>query len=639
MGKADARKKSSSTPKNADRPDGPSEIIKKQTWKEKVAALPALPGVYIFKDSSGRVLYVGKAKSLRTRARSYTKEGGDGRYHVRFLQTKIADLDFIVTDTEKEALILENNLIKKYRPRYNIDLRDDKTYYHIRLTLSEPRPRLVLTRRPKKGGVDMLFGPFSSSGAVKETIRTLQEIFPLRRCQSRFRLRERPCLNFQIGKCIGPCAEKVGEEEYKQVVDQVIRFLKGRRPELVSDLKKQMKEASKAQEFELAATLRDRVQAIDKTLEQQKVDSVHPVDRDVIGFYREGDRVVIHRLGYRAGVLLMSDTHGFTKVSLPDDEVLSSFLAQFYPERGEPPEEILAPFMPADHELLKASFSEARGRHCTIRVPVRGEWKKLVELAAKNAQETWKRESERGEDRARAMAQLHKRLRLGRLPGWIECVDISILGGENAVGSMVKFIEGEPDKSGYRRYRIREVEGTNDYGMMQEVLTRRFKRALNEGRPLPDLLVVDGGKGQLNVALAVLSELAIEGLEVIALAKDKEIGEPLSKDLRKKGERVFVPGAKDPVTIKPGTAGLHLLQRVRDEAHRFAISYHKNLRGKKLKRSALEDVPGIGKKKAKALLKHFKGIAKIRNAAPREIASVPGITNNDADRIKSFLGK
>lgn len=610
-----------------------------QSWEAKVPELPPAPGVYLFRDRDGRVIYVGKAKNLRSRVRSYTREQGDTRVSVQFLRERIADLEFIVTDTEKEALILENNLIKKYRPRYNIHLRDDKTYFHIRLTLEEDFPRLTLTRRPKKGGKDLLFGPFASSASVKETVHMLQMIFPLRRCSERFRRRERPCLNYQIGKCLGPCADKLGREEYGRVVNEVTQFLRGRRPELVRELKQRMLEAAEQEDFETAAALRDRVTAIEKTLEAQKVDSVKPVDRDVIGFFREGDRVVIHRLGFRGGVLLTSDSDSFSRVAQADEEVLGSYLSQLYRERAEPPDEVMAPFAPADAELLQESFTEAKGRKVALRAPERGEGRQLVEMAEKNARESARREADKREDRERAMEELRTRLRLNKMPRWIEAVDISALGGENAVGSVIKFMDGDPDKSGYRRYKIKTVSGVNDYDMMREVLTRRFRRALDEGQALPDLLVVDGGKGQLNVARAVVKELKIEGLELMALAKDRETGDPLSDRLSKKGERVFVPGAKDPIAIKPGTAGLFLLVRVRDEAHRFAVSYHKLLRGKRARRSSLTEIPGIGRKKAAALIRHFGGIGKLREAGVEEIAGAPGISRADAERIRDYLSR
>ncbi|MFO8056549.1 MAG: excinuclease ABC subunit UvrC [bacterium] len=607
-------------------------------WEEKARELPAAPGAYIFRDSEGRVIYVGKAKNLRARVRAYTRENADNRYHVRFLQSRIRQLDYIITDTDAEAVILENNLIKKHKPRYNIRLRDDKTYFHLRLTTNEDFPRLMLTRRPKKGGDDILLGPFSSSAAVKETLRTVREIFPLRRCKSAaLKKRERPCLNYQIGKCTGPCAGMISKDEYGKIVGQVVEFLKGDRANLVKNLREQMQKAARAEDFERAALLRDRIDAIEKTLERQKVDSVRPRDRDVIGVFREGDRLVIHRLGFRAGVLLSSRSHNFVRVNIPDEEALSSFLSQLYPEKGNPPPELLVSVMPEDADLLRQTFSKETGRKCTIRVPQRGEDRKLVDMAIKNAAETLKQEAEKGEDRRRAVVELQARLRLSREPRWIECVDISLTGGRNAVGSMVKFKDGEPDKSGYRRYRIKTVEGTDDYGMMREVLTRRFKRALDEGQGLPDLLVVDGGKGQLNVARAVLDELGIKNMDAAGLAKDRET--PAEKDDQKrKTEKVYIPGVKDPVYIKPGTAALFLLQQVRDEAHRFAVSYHKKIRGEKVRRSSLEDISGIGRKKAAALIKHLGGVAAVKKASLEEIAAVPNISASDAQRIKNELG-
>jgi len=624
--------------KKEQRPEAEAEGTR-MSWEEEVAALPSAPGAYIFKDAEGSVLYVGKAKNLRARCRAYIRENADNRYHIRFLRGRIRKVDYIITDTEAEAVILENNLIKKHKPRYNIQLRDDKTYFHLRLTRGESFPRLMLTRRPRKGGDDLLLGPFSSSGAVKETLRTVQEIFPLRRCKSpALKKRGRPCLNYQIGKCSGPCANKISREEYEKIVDQVAEFLKGSRGELIKNLKEQMEEAARNEEFEKAAVLRDRIEAVQKTMEKQKVDSVRPVDRDVIGLYREGDRLVVHRLGFRSGVLLSSRSHNFARVNIPDAEALSSFLSQLYPEKAKPPPEILVAVMPEDADLLQETFSKELGKKCVIRVPERGEAEKLVRMAAKNAEETLKREAEKGRDRDRAVAELQSRLRLSGPPLQIECVDISLTGGTDAVGSVVKFANGGPDKSGYRRYRIRTVEGTNDYDMMREVLTRRFKRAQQEGAELPDLLVVDGGKGQLNVARAVLEDLGIDSVSVAALAKDRDT--PSEKDDRKrKGERVYVPGAKDPVAIKPGTAALFLLQQIRDEAHRFAVSYHKKVRGKNYRRSSLEDVPGIGKKKAAALIRHLGGVAAVKKASLEELKKVPGISDRDAENLKENFNK
>ena len=601
----------------------------------KVAELPIGPGVYLLKDTEGRVIYVGKAKSLRPRVRSYLSDRGDARAQIRFLRGRLADVEVVVTDTEKEALILENNLIKQHQPRYNVRLRDDKTYFHLKLTTSEEFPRLLLARRPTKGK-DLLFGPYASSSAVKETIALLQEIFPLRRCSSPvFQHRTRPCLNCQIKKCLGPCCQLISAEDYAKLVDQVAMFLKGRRTDLIDRLKQEMKKASEAMEFERAALLRDRIRAIEATLEKQKMDIPDPKDRDVFGLAREGDRVEILRLGFRYGTLLLSKGFSLTRLSLTDAEALGSFLKQFYTPEEFVPEEVLIPFPVEDQELLAEVLSERRGKKVAVLVPERGEKRRLVELAEENARQALKRAAVRAEQAERALEELQQKLRLPKRPGWIECYDISHLMGKEAVGSLVKFVEGEPDKSGFRRYRIKGVEQSDDYAMMKEVLSRRFKRALTEGQELPDLVLVDGGKGQLNVARAVLKELGIRGLPVAALAK-VNLGSGPELNI-KKGERVYLPGVKDPVRLLAHTAGLHLIQRIRDEAHRFAISYHRRLRGKRMVRSELENIPGIGPKKRNLLLKHLGGIEKVRQATLEELAVVPGISRQDAERIRNFF--
>jgi excinuclease ABC subunit C len=603
----------------------------------KVAELPAAAGVYLFKDAEGKVIYVGKAKSLRSRVRNYLSDRGDERAQIQFLRNRLADVEVVVTENEKEALILENNLIKQYQPHYNVKLRDDKTYYHLRLTTSEPFPRLLLARRPVKGQ-DLLFGPYASSTAVKETIAMLQEIFPLRRCSEPiFRHRSRPCLNCQIHKCLGPCCQLISPEDYQKIVDQVALFLKGKDTDLLDQLRREMEAASDAMEFERAARLRDRIRAIEATLQKQKVDFPDPVDRDVFGLAREADRVEVHRLGFRYGVLLISRGFALNRTSLPDAEVLGSFLKQFYAAEEFVPEEVLISLPVEDAEVLAELLSERRGKKTVVAAPERGEKKRLVEMAEENARQALIQAAARAEQSNRALTELQHKLRLTKRPTWIECYDISNLMGEQAVGSLVKFVEGEPDKSGYRRYRIREVEQSDDYAMMKEVLTRRFRRALTEGQALPDLVVLDGGKGQLNIGREVLKELGIEDLAVAALAKEREVGEALSAELKKKGERVYLPGVKDPVWMPALTAGLHLILRIRDEAHRFAITYHRRLRGKAAVRSELDQIPGIGPKKRNLLLKHLGGVERIKQAGVEELAQVPGISRSDAERIRKFF--
>jgi len=603
--------------------------------EEKLENLPSQPGVYLFRDERGEVIYIGKAKNLRQRVRAYFSDT-DTRFLVRFLKPKISDLEFILTDTEKEALILENHLIKKYQPRYNIRLRDDKTYFHLRLTTSEKFPRLLLVRRPKKSQ-DLIFGPFASAKKVRETIKVLQGIFPLRRCTTRnFQHRTRPCVNYEIGKCSAPCAGKISEQDYQKIVEQVIKFLKGEGKELINQLEAEMKKSAENLEFEKASRLRDQIQAIRDSLEKQKVEVNLPVDRDTIGYYRRADRVAIYRLGYRQGKLLSGQAKILKKVQLEDREVLSSFLKQFYPEQSFIPQEILLPFPVEDQNLIQEYLQEKAKHKVEILIPERGEKRAQVELANQNALKALEASEEEKKLRQDALEELKKIFRLAKTPEWIECYDISNLGEKLAVGSMVKFLSGEPDPSGYRRYRIKGVSTQNDYEMMKEVLSRRFQRALRENQPLPDLIILDGGKGQLNIARKVLSELGIEQVAVVSLAKEREIKSRQGEE--KKPERVYLPGIKDPIRIKSSPA-LHLLTRIRDEAHRFALSYHRQLRRKFATRSVLLEIPGIGEKKQKALLRHFGSLKKIQEASIEELTRIPGINRRDAQEIIRFFSQ
>jgi len=603
--------------------------------EKKLENLPSQPGVYLFRDERGEVIYIGKAKNLRQRVRAYLSDT-DTRFLIRFLKPKIFDLEFILTDTEKEALILENHLIKKYQPRYNIRLRDDKTYFHLRLTTSEKFPRLLLVRRPKKSQ-DLIFGPFASAKKVRETIKVLQGIFPLRRCTTRnFQHRTRPCVNYEIGKCSAPCAGKISEQDYQKIVEQVIKFLKGEGKELINQLEAEMKKSAENLEFEKACRLRDQIRAIRDSLEKQKVEVNLPVDRDAIGYYRRADRVAIYRLGYREGKLLSGQAKILKKVQLEDQEVLSSFLKQFYLEQSFIPREILLPFPVEDQNLIQEYLQEKAKHKVEILIPERGEKRAQVELANQNAQKALEASEEEKKIRRDALEELKKIFRLAKTPEWIECYDISNLGEKLAVGSMVKFLSGEPDPSGYRRYRIKGVSTQNDYEMMKEVLSRRFQRALRENQPLPDLIILDGGKGQLNIARKVLSELGIEQVAVVSLAKEREIKS--EQGAEKKPERVYLPGIKDPIRIKSSPA-LLLLTRIRDEAHRFALSYHRRLRRKFATRSVLLEIPGIGEKKQKALLRHFGSLKKIQESSIEELSRVPGISRRDAQEIIRFFSQ
>ena len=568
----------------------------KAELRKRIEALPARPGVYIFKDEPGKVLYIGKAINLRSRVRSYFAET-DTRTQVPFLVARVRGIDFIVTGTEKEALILENNLIKKHQPRYNLRLRDDKTFFHVRLTTSEKFPRLLLARRPEKTRDDLIFGPFSSSKAVKQTIELLLKLFPLIRCTSRkFQYRPRPCVNFEIDKCLGACAGKVSEDDYQRSVRQVVKFLRGEGTELIPELEFEMQAASENMEFEKAARLRDQINAIRETLEKQRVEINIPVDRDVLGYYRVADRAVVFRLGYRRGILVLGHPRFIRRVQVPDREALASFLKQSYLGRNFIPPEIILPFPVDDQELIQESLSEQAGRKVELLVPERGEKAAEVLLANTNARQSLEASREKELLKLDALKGLQKILGLKNFPETIECYDISNLGGKLAAGSLVRFSHGEPDKSSYRRYRIKGLEEQNDYEMMKQVLSRRFRRAIEEKQELPDLIILDGGKGQLNIALKVLEDLGLSGMDVAALAKERQIGAPLSAELTRKPERVFMPGRKDALRIKHEPAK-HLLVRVRDEAHRFALAYLHKLRRKSVTRSVLLDVPGIGDRK------------------------------------------
>ncbi len=588
--------------------------------------IPASPGVYMMKSKTGEIIYVGKAKDLRARLRTYFRDG-DSRYSVQFLMKRVADVDFIVTNNEKEALLLENTLIKQHRPRYNIRLKDDKTYVSLRLDPREEFPRLTIVRRYRRDGA-LYFGPYSSAAAVRDTLRTIQEIFPIRRCPDHvFKNRTRPCLNYQIDRCTGPCCDLISKEEYRKLVDEVVLFLKGRNEDLVKELKSSMTEAADALEFEKAARMRDRLRAIERTLEKQQAVSAAGFDRDVFGLYADGSEVHIKALFIRDGKLIETGSYAFRRKQMTVAELYSSFITQFYSADRDVPTEILVPVDVEDAGLLEEVLTERRGRKVTIHCPKKGEKARLVEMAAKNAEDSATARRAAAQRDSTGLEELSKKLRLSAVPSRIECVDISNIGGTDPVGSLVTFEDGKPDKSKYRRYRIRSVSGADDYGMMKEVLTRRYRRALAEN-DLPDLLIVDGGKGQLSIALAVLRDLGLEGLTVAALAKPAHEGEH---------DKVFLPGRKNPVTFLGSSAALHLLQRIRDEAHRFAVTYHRKLRDRSRLRSVLTDIPGIGEKRKKALLAHFGSLERVKQASVEELGAVPGIPDSLARRVYLYL--
>jgi excinuclease ABC subunit C len=601
----------------------------------KLSLLPTSPGVYLFKDQAGEVIYVGKAKNLRARVRQYAR-GGDGRVQIRFLLTQLADVEVLITNSEKEALLLENTLIKQYWPRYNIRLKDDKSYWHVKVTSQDPWPRLFLTRQVTKDGSKYL-GPFHSSAAVQETLEIIRKVFPLRTCSDTvFRNRTRPCIEYQIKRCLGPCTLPVEPAEYQRQLKGALLLLEGKNSELVDQLTARMHEAAEALRFEEAARLRDQIQAIVQTGERQQVAMPLGHDQDIFGLYREGGLVEVQVLFVRAGKLVGNQGYSFDDNEFPDEEVLAELLTQFYQGDRFVPDEILLPVVLEDAEVREELLGERKGKKVVVLCPQRGDKVRLVEMAQENARQSFIEKRRGAEQKEKTLDSLRRALHLRNAPKRIECFDISNIQGNLAVGSMVVFDEGEPDKNRYRRFRIKTVEGADDFAMMYEVLTRRYRRALEE-KDLPDLLMVDGGKGQLGVAVTVFRELGVTEVDLIGLAKMRTERDPFAEEVEHSAERVFLPGRKNPIVLKPNSTALFLLQRVRDEAHRFAITYHRQLRAKERLGSPLDAVPGVGPARRKALLRHFGSLKRMRTATVEELTQVPGVTIAMAEAIQQAV--
>ncbi len=602
-------------------------------------SLPARPGVYLMKDARGKIIYIGKAMNLRTRVRSYFRDSGDQRFNVPFIRSRVTDIETVVTDTEKEALLLENTLIKKHLPRYNIRLRDDKMYISLRLDIQHEWPRVHRIRRRRPGDKALYFGPFSSSAAVKETMRFLQRLFPLRSCPDHvLKNRSRPCVLHQIDRCCAPCVGLADRGKYKEYVDQTILFLNGRRDQVVDLLRAKMWEYSEALSFEKAASIRDRINAIEQTVEKENVVSHRHFDRDVLGLARERGRMVVVVIQFRGGNLDDTEYFDFKDHGLGDDEVIESFLGQYY-EGRDVPRDLLLPVAPANAEIIAAGLQDSRGGAVRIAVPQRGEKARLARMAGTNAQNELEKRLAGEKSREQVLEDLQRGLKLPVAPHRIECSDISNFRGSFAVGSMTCFIDGEPLKSQYRHFRIQTVAGQDDFASMREVLTRRYTRVLKEGTELPDLIVIDGGKGQLNIAVEVLKELQLLGrVPVCGLAKARL--RPSKQGVRIKQrteERVFLPNRKLPVIFDQSDPALFILTRIRDEAHRFGVAYHRKLRSTANLRSGLEEMPGIGPKKRKALLTHFGSLARLREATAEQIAEVEGMNAKLAAELWRFL--
>ncbi|QDF04111.1 excinuclease ABC subunit UvrC [Myxococcus xanthus] len=592
---------------------------------EKLDALPTEPGVYLMKDRRGQVIYVGKAINLRSRVRSYFNRTGDTRVFVSLLDQLLGDLETVLVSNEKEALLLENELIKKHRPRFNVLLKDDKQFISLRLDRTQPYPRLEVVRKYERDGA-RYFGPYSSAGAIRETLRVVNRFFRLRTCTDHVLAnRKRPCLLHQIGRCPAPCVYPVPQEDYHRSVDEVVMFLEGKAGELVEGLRLRMKRAAQELKFEEAARIRDQLSAIERSLERQKVATTDFKDQDVFAFHREGDRILFYVLWVRQGRLNGGQAFPFGSQEFPDEELIASFVNLYYDQGSFVPEEVLLPLELEDGTGgLEALLTERKGERVRVLVPKRGEKLDLVKMAAKNAEQAFVERRRTKDETDNVLSRLQQRLGLRNFPRRMECFDISHFQGSAIVASQVAVTDGDADKSRYRKYKIKTLEKQDDFASMYEVISRRLKRGL-EDNDLPDLLVIDGGKGQLASAHAAMKDVGVDSVDVVGLAKSRDL-EVFDRDAEsaRSPERVFVVGRKDPIVLSQNSAEMFMLTRMRDEAHRFAITFQKQVLRKSRVRSALEDIPGVGETRRKQLLRHFGSLKRVGDASIEELAEVVG---------------
>jgi len=597
----------------------------------KLNFFPKSPGVYLMKDKQGHVLYIGKANNLQARVKQYFFSSGDTREMIPYLIEKVKDIETIVVFSEKEALLLENNLIKKHKPKYNALLKDDKTYVALKVNKQAKWPMVQLVRyrgKPKADG--LYFGPYTSAYSARQTLDLIQKIFPLRQCSDQeFARRDRPCILYDMKRCIAPCVNKCSKDEYDGLVDRAIKFLRGQDTEIVKDLYKQMEKESENLEYEKAHAFLKIIRQIEETLESQMVEKPLGIDLDALAIFRQGEEVIISKLLFRNGKLMGSQQFNFEKILEDDSELLDSFLLQHYQLLDELPHEILIP-VKADNEVLSEILSADKKRNVNVLTPQKGEKRSLIDMAYLNAESAFKQEKDVKTIVENTLSEMKERFFLKRFPERIECFDNSNTAGDLPVSVLVAFTDGVKDSKRYRKYKIRTVDQPDDYKTMQEVLTRRFIRAKTED-DLPDLLIVDGGKGHLNIALKVLHELEIVTVDVIGVAKEKG-----RHDKGTTAEQIFLPEIKEPILLKPNSKVLFLLQQIRDEAHRFAITFHKSLRSKKLIKSELDEIEGIGPSKKRLLLRHFGSIKKIKLATRDELSVVKGISKANIDAILAF---
>ena len=606
------------------------------TLEEKLKSLPQSPGCYLYKDALGEIIYVGKAINLRNRVRSYFQKGTNHSAKTRKLVSRIADVDIVVVDSELEALVLECNLIKQHRPHYNVRLRDDKHYPYLMLTLSEPFPRLLITRRIKQDG-NKYFGPFTNSRAVWDSLRLIYRLFPLVTCRKSWNNtpQQRPCLYHHMGRCPhAPCAGLGNQPEYRQMVDDVALFLDGKQDKLVKQLKAEMEEAAEDLQFEKAARLRDQVQAVETLVERQKVVSTNQTDQDIVAIVNDQGKSAVQMFFIRNGKLIGQEH--FLLDGMEGEEGIESataeFVKQYYQEASYVPQEIVLPTHVEETVIIEQWLRQKKGAKVTLTVPERGEKKQLLDMASQNAklaldqmQATTAAEHDRT---VGALMELQDALGLDSPPERIEAFDISTIQGSNSVGGMVVFQDGKPLKSDYRRFKIQKPTPTgepNDFAMMREVLTRRLKEFQSDNpkfNTLPDLMLIDGGKGQLSVAVSVAAELGLE-LNMIGLAKQYEL--------------IYMPGKSDPLVLPRNSQALFLLQRVRDEVHRFSVTYHRTLRGKNATMSVLDTIPGIGPTRRRALLNFFGSVERLKHANVDQIANAPAMNRKLATTIHTML--
>lgn len=596
----------------------------------QAAGAPSRPGVYLMKDQGGRILYVGKAVSLKKRLQSYFQPARPHDPKTRAMVAKVVRFETILTATEKEALILESNLIKRHRPRYNVVLKDDKRYPSLRLAVKHPFPNLTVVRKLEDDG-SLYFGPFSSAGAVRQTLKFIHKTFKLRKCRSHtFRNRTRPCINYQMGLCLGPCCLEVDPKVYADIVQEVIAFLRGRTPDLVKTIKSQMMAAAERQDFERAAELRDKMQALEKTLERQLSVSTDFKDRDVVAMTGRNGLLVTTLLQIRGGYLQGSRHFRFEGILGSEQEQMGLFLRQYAGRTGSIPKEILTSHAPEKIELIENYLSEQKGLKVRISTPQKGEKRRLVAMALENADNELNAWIQAAKGHRELLERLQRKLHLAALPRRIECFDNSNLGASDPVAAMVVFVDGAPEAAGYRHYKITPLGKPDDYAAMAEVIRRRYQKG-EAGKPWPDLLMVDGGRGQISVARAVLDELELTGaFDVAGIAKADLIqGETEDK--------IYLPGRANPVQFGRDQDLLLFLQRIRDEAHRWAVSFQRKRRTKRALHSELDDIPGVGPKRKALLLKHFGSVRKIRDATVEEIQSLPGISESAAQAIAAHF--